>query len=294
MSNLPKVSVWIPTYNRKSMLERALNSVLKQTYDNLEIFIVDNGSTDGTEKMIEGYIDRFSNIKYHRFDSNKGACEARNFAIINGTGELMTGLDDDDEFLPNRIHQLVDAYDEKYSFICTGFYWDYGTYSKARIDSFLEIKLHDQLNFNQASNQVLVSKKKLIEVGGFDRDMVSCQDWDLWTRLIIKFGMAVRINKASYVVHTGHNKPRITSSIVNRLTGIDQFYCKYSKLMSKQNGKCFAFLRLYNSEEKLSVIDFFRLFTWPIKDQLVRYFIASRFPKLAKKRLQRLGSKEGK
>ncbi len=273
------------------MLVRALDSILSQSYSNIEVYIVDNGSTDGTKTIVEEYMRTNSNVFYHRFDENRGACAARNYAIQHANGDLVTGIDDDDEFLPNRIAQLVQAYDEKYAFVCTGYFWDYGAYRKAKIDSTLEVTLHDQLNFNQTSNQALVSRERIIEVGMFDEQLTSCQDWDMWTRLIIKYGTALRIAGASYIVHTAHDKPRITGNISNRLKGLEQFYSKHGGLMSAQNLKCFDFLRRYNSEKRMTVVEFFKLFTWPIKDQIVRYFIASRFPHIAEKRLARLRNK---
>ncbi|MBU2891916.1 glycosyltransferase [Colwellia sp. D2M02] len=291
MHNLPLVTVWIPTLNRQEMLKRALNSVLSQSYSNLEIFIVDNGSTDDTEAVVAEYQAKHNNIVYHRFTENKGACAARNYAIMHGKGELVTGLDDDDEFLPQRIKQLVAAYDERFAFVCTGYFWDYGAYRKAKIDTAMDVDLHAQLNFNQTSNQALVSRERIIEAGLFDEDLTSCQDWDMWTRLIIKYGTALRIAGASYIVHTAHDKPRITGNISNRLKGLEQFYSKHKHLMTAQNNKCFDFLRCYNAEKRLSIYEFLCLFNWPIKEQIIRYFIASQFPQLAEKRLARLRKK---
>ncbi len=291
MHNSPLVTVWVPTLNRQDMLKRALNSVLAQSYDNIEIFIVDNGSTDNTEAVVADYIAKYDNIRYHKFDENKGACAARNYAITHAKGSFVTGLDDDDEFLPERIKKLVNAYDERFAFVCTGYFWDYGAYRKAKIHTSLEVTLQDQLNFNQTSNQALVSKQRIIDVGLFDEDLTSCQDWDMWTRLIIKYGTALRIDGASYIVHTAHDKPRITGNIDNRLKGLEQFYSKHHKLMSVENKKCFDFLRFYNAEKCLGIVDFISLFTWPIKEQIIRYFVASHFPQLAEKRLARLRNK---
>ena len=291
MHKSPLVTVWIPTLNRKNMLKRALNSVLAQSYPNIEIYVVDNGSNDGTEAAVADYMVKHKNIRYHRFDENKGACAARNYAILNAKGTLVTGLDDDDEFLPERITELVGAYDERFSFVCTGYFWDYGAYRKAKINHALEVSLHDQLNFNQTSNQALVSKQRIIDVGLFDEDLVSCQDWDMWTRLIIKYGHALRISGTSYIVHTAHDKPRITGNISNRLKGLEQFYVKHQHLMTAQNIKCFNFLRFYNAEKRLNLSNFIALFSWPIKGRIIRYFIASHFPQLAEKRLARLRNK---
>lgn len=288
MNNSPLVTVFIPTYNRKDMLVRAIDSVLGQDYQNIEIYVVDNGSTDGTSELVSLYVQRNKNIKYHRFDENKGACFARNFAISRAAGILVTGLDDDDEFLPHRLSQLVASYDDKYSFVCTGFYWDYGHYRKTKIDSHKIIDLATLLNFNEASNQVLVSKAKIMSVGLFDESFTSCQDWDMWTRLIIKYGNALRVGGASYVVHTAHNKPRITGNIPNRLSGLRQFYTKHSIHMSAENKSCFEFHELYNAELKLGFFQSLKYYSLPIKNQAFRYFIASMFPKLAKKRLDKL------
>lgn len=291
MHKSPLVTVWIPTFNRKKLLKRALDSVLAQSYKNIDIFIVDNGSSDGTDDFVASYMNKYENIHYHRFDENKGACAARNYAIRHAKGSLVTGLDDDDEFLPTRITELVEAYDERYSFVCTGYFWDYGAYRKAKIDTNLEVTLHKQLNFNQTSNQALVSKQRIIDAGLFDEELSSCQDWDMWTRLIVKYGTALRIAGSSYIVHTAHDKPRITGNITNRLKGLEQFYNKHQHLMTAQNNKCFKFLKFYNAEKCLGLIDLITLFTWPIKAQIVRYFIASHFPQLAERRLARLRNK---
>lgn len=291
MHKSPLVTVWIPTLNRQDMLKRALNSVLAQSYKNIEIYVVDNGSSDNTQSIVADYMGKHSNIKYHKFSVNKGACAARNYAITHAEGTLVTGLDDDDEFLPGRIAELVEAYDERFAFVCTGYFWDYGAYRKAKIQTGLTVTLHDQLNFNQTSNQALVSKQRIIDAGLFDEELTSCQDWDMWTRLIIKYGAALRITGASYIVHTAHDKPRITGNINNRLKGLEQFYTKHQHLMSMKNKKSFKFLKFYNAEKFLGIFDFIRLFTWPIKGQIVRYFIASHFPKLAEKRLARLRKK---
>jgi len=84
------------------MLRRAIQSVLKQTYTNVEIIVSDDGSTDETPKVMRDYCQKYKGIKYLRSKKSNGACHARNKAILASTGEFVTGLDDDDEFLPNE------------------------------------------------------------------------------------------------------------------------------------------------------------------------------------------------
>lgn len=282
------VSVWIPTYNRLELLKRAIKSVQDQTYPNIEIFIVDNGSTDGTVEYLIELQKIFSNVKYHAFKKNEGACKARNYAIENMTGLYATGLDDDDEFLPTRIEDLMAAFDDKYAFVCSSYIWDYGKVRKTQLDSNLIIDLDKQLNFNQASNQVLTYRQRLIDVGMFDVSIVSSQDWELWTRMIVRYGAGYRIEKPSYVVHTSHDKPRITDNLNRRLIGLQQFYERYGHLMSSNNKKCYDFLVHYNKGYKTRFYTVLKFFNFAIANKLFRAWLASLFPSLAKKRLELL------
>ncbi|HAY4006682.1 TPA: glycosyltransferase family 2 protein, partial [Escherichia coli] len=99
------VSVYIPTHNRVDMLERAIMSVLKQSYPNIEIIVSDDGSQDNTKKIVTSYMQQYSNIKYVFSSEAKGACHARNLAIAKASGTYITGLDDDDEFTQDRIEE---------------------------------------------------------------------------------------------------------------------------------------------------------------------------------------------
>ncbi|WP_462164573.1 glycosyltransferase [Pseudoalteromonas xiamenensis] len=282
----PLVTVWIPTCNRLQLLKRAVKSVQSQTYSNIELFIVDNGSSDGTEEYLGQLAFEDKRVRFHRFDVNKGACCARNYAIQNAAGEYATGLDDDDEFLPTRVEDLLRAFEDEYAFVCSGYIWDYGKIQRPLLDSSLIIKIDAQLNYNQASNQVFTTRARLIECGLFDESMVSSQDWELWTRMILKYGPAKRIGKPSYIVHTAHDKPRITDSINNRVVGFEQFYKRYGHLMSKTNRKCFNFLVHYSSGKKIDFISMIKFFTPAIANKLLRAWLASQFPKIARKRLE--------
>lgn len=96
---MPKVSVIIPTYNRVSFVVKAIDSVLAQTYDNYEIIVVDDGSTDNTREVLKKYGNR---IKYFHQD-NSGVSAVRNKGIIQSTGQWIAFLDSDDEWLPEYL-----------------------------------------------------------------------------------------------------------------------------------------------------------------------------------------------
>ena len=105
----PKVSICIPTYNRREYLKEALASVFAQTYEDYEVVIVDDGSTDGTKEMLE---DAGYKVRYHRTD-HIGQSAARNELIRLAQGEYLSFLDSDDVLFPDTIERLVrviDAY----------------------------------------------------------------------------------------------------------------------------------------------------------------------------------------
>lgn len=100
----PKVTVIIPTYNRAHVIERPLKSLLNQTIDNVEIVVVDDGSSDDTDKILENYMDRLTLVKH---ETNKGVCAAKNTGLDHIHGEWFTILDSDDEITPDALETLL-------------------------------------------------------------------------------------------------------------------------------------------------------------------------------------------
>ncbi len=98
----PLITIIIPTYNREDTISRAIESVLSQTYENWELIIVDDGSTDNTLKIVEKYSNENKKIIYFS-EKHLGVCNARNVGIKNSKGNYIAFLDSDDEFLPNKI-----------------------------------------------------------------------------------------------------------------------------------------------------------------------------------------------
>lgn len=102
----PTVSVVIPTYNRADLLPRTIDSVLDQTLKDFELFVVDDGSTDDTESVIDSYDD--DRLTYIRFEENRGANAVRNAGIRAASAPLVSFLDSDDEFLPTHLEAVTD------------------------------------------------------------------------------------------------------------------------------------------------------------------------------------------
>ena len=121
----PTVSVIIPTYNRAKLLPRAIKSVLNQTFKDFEVIIVDDGSTDNTEEVINEFQKHNKRIKYIRHEKNKGAAAARNTGIKIAQGEYIAFQDSDDEWLPNKLEKQMEIFESAPAEIGV-VYTDYG------------------------------------------------------------------------------------------------------------------------------------------------------------------------
>ncbi len=228
---LPLISVYMPTRNRADLLEKALRSVLEQTWPHLELIIVNDGSTDHTAEVLAQWQGKDSRITVIHNATPLKACASRNIAIKAAQGEFVTGIDDDDEFTPDRLTELYRAYDDRYSFVCSGFTWHNGRSKKNQFCSNATINLATHLNYQVVSNQVLVKRERMLAIGGFDESFVSLQDYDCFTRLIQRYGPAYRVGKPLIKIYALVNANRISTS--NHFwKGYQQFIDKHSHLMS--------------------------------------------------------------
>tara|TARA_R110002072_G_scaffold245959_3_gene405197 strand:+ start:185 stop:1018 length:834 start_codon:yes stop_codon:yes gene_type:complete len=235
MENKPLVSVYITTRNRHILLDRAIQSVLTQTWGNLELIVCDDASSDDTSRLLQKYSDELPNFYWIRNDTMAGACVSRNNAINKATGEFITGLDDDDYFLPQRIELLMEAYKDEYAFVCSTYYRK--THERTTIvkDGVGVIGLNDVLHYNKIGNQVLTKTQRLKDVGGFDVLLPSFQDYDVWVRLLKKFGKSLKIKKPLYVFDISHTNERISGSNDRVQRGYEIFVKKHQAIMNKKH-----------------------------------------------------------
>ena len=116
------VSIITPTYNCGGFIGRTIDSVLAQTYENWEMIIVDDRSTDNTKAVVDEYMAKDSRIKYTLLDENSGAAVARTKAMELADGEYMAFLDSDDIWLPEKLQRQLDFMNENdYAFSCTAY-----------------------------------------------------------------------------------------------------------------------------------------------------------------------------
>ncbi|MGB9587486.1 MAG: glycosyltransferase family 2 protein, partial [Armatimonadota bacterium] len=114
---MPTVSVVIPTYNRALLVERAIRSVLGQTYTDFEVIVVDDGSTDDTKRILADLAHEDPRVRWFHHSENRGAQAARNTGCRAAEGEYIAFLDSDNEWLSNKLHLQMELLKEHGEYI---------------------------------------------------------------------------------------------------------------------------------------------------------------------------------
>lgn len=246
----PLVSIYIPTHNRCELLKRAIDSVLKQTYKNIEVLVCDDGSTDSTEDFVKFLCAKYENIIYLKNRTPMGACAARNLGIQAAKGEYITGLDDDDFFEPERISYFVAAWHDKTHkkeiaglFDSVKVMIPMGSITRHTVE---KVFYQDLRRSNILGSQVFAPREHYIDAGLFDPVMPAWQDWDLWLRMSEKFGEFINISQFSYTVDECHDFGRITAKNEKRIRQAkDNFMGKIGNVSISEHASLLASLHAY-------------------------------------------------
>jgi len=230
----PRVSVIIPTYNRAQLVNRAMQSVLNQTYEDFELIVVDDCSTDNTPEVVSNIGDK--RIKYVRHTTNKGASASRNTGIRAARGELIGFLDSDDEWLPEKLQKQVNRFDS--ASVNVGLV--YGGYVVVDDDTNTVVKevypdkrgyvFKDVLKMAGPTNPLtpLVRKECFDKVGFFDEDMRFGEDWEMWVRISQHY----EFDFVSGSVGKYHvSRHQITRDSVSALEGLSKFRAKHHQIL---------------------------------------------------------------
>jgi len=206
---MPTVSVVIPTYNRAWVLKRAIDSVLAQGYRDFEILVVDDGSTDSTQGILESY----HQICVVRQD-HLGVSAARNAGIARAAGRLITFLDSDDLWLPGKLSDQVAFFNtHPDALICqTEEIW---IKNGIRVNPKKRHKKYSGMIFERCLELCIVSPSAVMirrclfdEIGGFDETLPVCEDYDLWLRVACRF--PVYLIEAPLVIKRGGHPDQLS------------------------------------------------------------------------------------
>lgn len=210
---MTKVSIIIPVYNGADFLAQAIDSALTQTWENLEIIVVNDGSNDGgaTEKVAKAYGNRIRYIS----KPNGGVASALNTGIANMTGEYFSWLSHDDLYLPNKVkHQmeLLKRLNDPLQIVAGGYYIVNEKLQPLGVMDFYKLYTKEELQrplfpvFHCAVNgcTLLIHKSHFDRIGNFREDLPTTQDYDLWFRMLR--GQKLYYGKAIDVVSRDHEK----------------------------------------------------------------------------------------
>lgn len=185
----PKVSIVIPVYNGENYIKQAIDSALNQTYNNIEIIVVNDGSTDNTEKIVLEYGNK---LKYYKKE-NGGVSTALNLGIEKMAGDYFSWLSHDDLYEKNKISMQIDEirnYDQKVILFSNYLVVDANgtTKNTIRLNHNELIKHQEKAVLNGMINGItlLIPKEAFMDCGNFKPELKCTQDYDLWFRMLLK------------------------------------------------------------------------------------------------------------
>ena len=252
MNDSPKVSVIVPTYNRANQLEGTLRSIVSQTYQDFELIVVDDGSTDNTSKVIES----FPSAQYLPMKKNSGVSKARNIGLACAKGEFICFLDSDDLWkekkLEIQIHWMESNTDNQVCY--TDEIW---VRNGVRVNQMNKHRKYTGDIFRHclalcivSPSSVMIRAKLFSEIGNFDESLPACEDYDLWLRIAVKYAFHF-IEEPLIIKQGGHG-----DQLSRKYWGMDRFRVAALKKLLDQNSLDQEKLKLTRSSlvEKCSVL----------------------------------------
>jgi len=229
---MPRVSVIIPTYNRAKYISEAIGSIMSQTYNDYEIIVVDDGSTDNTKEVLKKYKEK---IKYV-CQKNQGSAAARNRGVKESRGEFIAFVDSDDLLMPRCFELQVQALEKNpqaaFAYGKSGLVDEGGRCIK-KIFSTKKRRsgnIFEDLLFGSCirTDTAMFRKACFNDIGGYDKSLLRAQDWDMYLRMCKKYEVVFIDEVVAQYRYHGSNSVRDTEMLLNFVL----------KIMNKHKG-CF-------------------------------------------------------
>src|SRR6218665_3969249 len=225
MNSKPLVSIIIPTFNRSKLIHETLDSIIKQTYQNWEWIIVDDGSTDKTPQIVDRYVEKDSRFQFYKRPKNrfKGGNAARNYGFELSKGEFINWFDSDDLMHENLLEEKIRFFENNtdLDLVICGFrmfqneiYFEKEKWLVKKKDDLLKRYLSKEIILN---TQVILWKRKKIEHFIFDEKLTRTQDLDFIFKALNKKNYEFEIMPSVLVDIRIHDKT-ISNSYKNGKT----------------------------------------------------------------------------
>ncbi len=208
MNDQPLISVIIPVFNGAQYIKRAVDSIQAQTFHDLEMIVVDDGSVDDTRIIIEPMIK--DGVVRYIYQENKGLAAARNTGIRNARGKFLKFLDCDDILYPRQLEMQIDHLENRPDDVLSVTDYELEFESGGKKPNKIRLGKNSQLaRFIEANpcpvHTVLVQRSMVERMQGFDEDLHSHEDTDLWLRILLKGGVFEKIDYIGCCYRILHN-----------------------------------------------------------------------------------------
>lgn len=220
------VTVVLTTYNRASLLPEAIKSVLNQTFSDCELIVVDDCSSDNTSDVVNSFQD--FRIRYIRHDENKGLAASRNTGLKYAKGKYIAYLDDDDEWVPEKLALQLEVMKKSEHHPCLVYA---GSQSGWMEDYIFQ-------GFTMSPSCMLVATQELNRIGGHSEELTSCIDHDIWIKMA-QAGFYMKPVPKDCALMPNRTVPpnlRMTNRLDERFKGIEEFFDKWKSYVIKNYG----------------------------------------------------------
>lgn len=227
------ISVILPTYNRAYCLEASMNSVLNQSYPDLELIIVDDGSDDGTKELVENMQQTDPRVRYFYTQINQGAAAARNYGIERASGDYLAFQDSDDLWRPEKLSLQMKQMDEKkadfcyHEVQCNFGNGQYAILPQQQVPVHKkEGDIYEQMLYENLVDcpSLLVKRGCIDRIGMFDTQMKALEDYDL-ALLLAREYRAAFVNQV--LLDSGYTPGSVSLQAVNYLNASCYLVAKY-------------------------------------------------------------------
>ncbi len=210
------ISVYMPTRNRCKLLGAAVNSVLKQDFQDFELVIVDDASSDETPQFLAALANKDTRVRFVRNEQLQGAPASRNTAIREAVGTFVTGLDDDDEFEAQRLSAFFDFWNVFARCATTSCLFSQDVFTNQGTEVGFSskrgtVQFSDLFDANHINNQIFAPKEVFESAGPFNAKLPAWQDLEFFMRVVKQHGPARLVDLPLYRFDVSKSRDRIST-----------------------------------------------------------------------------------
>jgi glycosyltransferase involved in cell wall biosynthesis len=266
----PLVSCIIPTKNRPVLVDRAINSVLGQSYDNIEVIVIDDSTNNDTSKVVLQFGNR---VTYIKNSQSKGAPYSRNIGLAEAEGDVITFLDDDDIWVQNKTELQLKLL-QKYPIVSC----DYSTSinaGKTYVRRPRVITFENMLYYNYlGSCSCVMVTADAISNCRFDENIKLGQDWDMWLSIMRSNGIKQAANADEYLVDYNSGEHSRISNAVDPMPVMLKIYDKYKDEHTQFTTKMFYLYNMIPAEKSILVAMAKEMLKIKFNNKSIFYFIS--------------------